>query len=97
MESLTFDQWAQAIATHVLEAFPQTCVKRKVDDVYRWTFRGRECQVHAVSEKVATFIALYAGHPAENDRRPECISIDASTQREIASRIIRWFYSGASS
>ena len=90
---ITFDQWARSIGAYVQEAFPQACVKRKFDDVYRWTYQGKECQVHAVSDSSATFIALNCERRPSGARQPECISICTSTQAEVAQRIIGWFKS----
>lgn len=101
---LTFDQWAQAICSYVREAYPEACVKHKFDDVYRWTYGGRECQVHALSEDAAAFIVLHCTQRPAIARRPERVSIAQATQAGIARRIIGWFkeqsneaYSGASS
>ena len=90
MPQLTFDQWAQAIGSRVLEVVPQASVKRKFEDVYRWTYAGRECQLHAVSDRMATFVALHCGQRAVL-HRPQSIAIDGETQAEVAARIIGWF------
>jgi hypothetical protein len=89
---ITFDEWAQSIESYVRTAFPQARARRAFDDVYRWTYQGKECQVHAVSETSATFIALCREQRAAA-RQPECISICPSTQSEVAARIIGWFAS----
>ncbi|HEV3152320.1 MAG TPA: hypothetical protein VGZ02_00795 [Candidatus Baltobacteraceae bacterium] len=87
---LTFDQWAQAIGSRVLEAIPQASVKRKFEDVYRWTYAGRECQLHAVSDNTATLVALQCGQRALL-HRPQNIEIAGDTQADVAARIIGWF------
>ena len=88
---LTFDQWAEAIGKRVLEAVPDACLKRKIEDVYRWTYRGRECQLHSVSDGTATFVVLFNGQREALLARPATIPITGTTQDEIATRIIGWF------
>lgn len=91
MPQLTFDQWAEAIGMRVSEAVPNVNLKRKIEDVYRWTYRDRECQLHAVSDNTATFVVLFCGERRLLLQRPSSIEIDGSTQDEVASRIIGWF------
>jgi hypothetical protein len=92
MESpqLSFDQWAQAIGSRVLEAFPQVCAKRKLEDVYRWTYGERECQLHAVSDGTATFVALNGELGWGAARKPETVRVTGDTQAELVRRIIGW-------
>ena len=90
---LTFDEWAHAIGTHVLEAVPQASMKGKIDDVYRWRYAGRECQVHAISDGTATFITLECTRRVAVMRRPESVAIAEQTQADVAQRIIGWFRS----
>lgn len=89
--SLTLDQWAQAICLRVSEVFPQACVKHKFEDMYRWTYGARECQVHAVTDDTATIILLAGSRQPNVTRHPERVSIETATQAEIAQRIIGWF------
>ena len=87
---LSFDQWAQAIESDVLQAFPNVCAKRKREDVYRWTYGERECQLHATSDGTATFVTLKGLHRKDCSPAPENVRITGDTRAEIARRIIVW-------
>jgi hypothetical protein len=89
---LSFDQWAEHIGSVVRQAFPQCRFKRKLDDVYRWAYGAKECQLYAISDEQATFVTLIRDTIQPNianahDRVP----INERTSEEIAYRIIRWF------
>ena len=89
---LTFDQWAEHIGTRVSNAFPQCRLRRKIDDVYRWAYGAKECQLHAVNDSQATFVALLRESLwPKVAHAPDCVAIDEHTELEIAERIIRWF------
>jgi hypothetical protein len=88
---MTFDEWAERIAKHVSAELPEVSVKRKIDDVCRWIYAGRECQLHALSDSQAAFVAL-----RRNGLFTDCpfwchISIAAESEEEIARRIVGWF------
>lgn len=88
--SMTFDEWAQDIQIRVADAVPNATVNDKLEDICRWVRAGKECQVHALSDSVATFVAL-----RRNGIITDCsfscrISITQNSQAEVASRIIGW-------
>jgi hypothetical protein len=91
-EELPFEEWAESIALRVVRAIPGVNLKRKFDDVYRWIHLGRECQVHALSDSRAAFLAL-GGGKGGLPLCPVCdqVAICRSTEENIASRIIEWF------
>ena len=69
---MTFEEWATQIDTRVVQAVPGVSVKRKIDDLFRWIHNGRECQVLALSESAAAFVALRRNGP---QRRPRlCVA-----------------------
>ena len=89
-DRMTFEEWAHEIDSRVVAAVPDVSVKCKVDDLCRWIHNGKECQVHAVSESVAAFVAL-----RRNGIMTDCsftcrIAIAATSREEIASRIVGW-------
>jgi hypothetical protein len=88
---MTFDEWADEIAARVRTAVPDVNLKRKVDDVCRWIHAGKECQLHAVSDSLAAFVAL-----RRDGFFTECpftchLPIAAGSEEEIARRIVGWF------
>jgi hypothetical protein len=88
---MTFDEWADEIASRVSVAVPDVNVKRKIDDLYRWIHAGKECAVYAVSDSLAAFVALRREGP-----RTVCpftchVIIAPASEEEIARRIIGWF------
>jgi endogenous inhibitor of DNA gyrase (YacG/DUF329 family) len=89
---VTFDEWADRIGIAVMRAYPHCSVKRKLDDMYRWAYGAKECQLHAVNESHATFISIRreTAWPRVPEA-PYCVQISEQTQLEIAGRIIRWF------
>ena len=87
---MTFEEWAREIDVRVAAEVPGVNVKRKVDDLCRWIRNGKECQVHAVSDSVAAFVAL-----SRNGIITDCsfscrIAIAAASKDDVASRIIGW-------
>lgn len=91
---MTFEEWAHEIGARVAVAVPGVSVKRKVDDLCRWIHNGKECQVHAVTESVAAFVAL-----ERNGIMTDCsfscrIPIAAASREEVATRIVGWLASG---
>lgn len=90
---MTFEEWACEIDHRVAAAVPGVNVKRKVDDLCRWIRNGKECQVHAVSDSVAAFVAL-----RRNGIITDCsfscrIAIAPNSRDEVASRIVCWLAS----
>ena len=89
-DRMTFEEWAHEIDERVAAAVPGVNVKRKVDDLCRWIHNGKECQVHAVSDSVAAFVAL-----RRNGIMTDCsftcrIPIATTSKEEVASRIVGW-------
>ena len=87
---MTFDEWAQEIDVRVAAAVPGVSVKRKVEDLCRSIHAGKECQLHALSDTVAAFVAL-----RRNGIITDClfscrIPISAHSKDEVASRVIGW-------
>jgi hypothetical protein len=87
---MTFDEWAHEIELRVAAAVPGVNVKHKFDEVCRRIHAGRECQVHALSDSLATFVAL-----RRNGIITDCsfscrIAIAPHSEDEVASRIIGW-------
>jgi hypothetical protein len=92
---MSFDEWSYEITAHVFAALPGVRVKRKVDDLCRWIRDEKECQVHAVSDSVAAFVAL-----RRNGIITDCsfachIAITADSKEEVASRIVGWLASAS--
>jgi hypothetical protein len=88
---MTFDEWADRIALHVVKAVPDVNVKRKLDDVCRWIHSGKECQLHAVSESQAAFVALRRDGMFTDCPFSCHIAIAAGSEEDVARRIIGWF------
>src|SRR5579884_3081538 len=92
---MTFDEWAHDIELRVAAEVPDVSVKRKIDDLCRWIRAGKECQVLALSDSTATFVALRRNGIITNCTFSCRIPIAANSEFEVASRIIGWL--GASS
>lgn len=65
-------------------------VKRKIDDLCRWVYGPKECQIHVVSETIAAFVTL------RRDARPSkplCrqMKIEAGSEDQVAAQIIGYF------
>lgn len=88
---MTFDEWADEIGIRVSAAVPGVNVKRKVDDLYRWILAGKECQVYAVSDELAAFVALRRDGMLTICPFTCHVLIAPASQEEIARRIIGWF------
>lgn len=89
------DEWAHEIDVRVAAAVPGVNFKQKIEDLCRWIHAGRECQVHAVSDSTAAFVAL-----RRNGIMTDCsfschIAIGADSEEEVASRIIGWLGTSA--
>lgn len=90
---MTFEEWAGEIDVRVAACLPGVNVKRKVDDLRRWIHHGKECQVLAVSDSVAAFVAL-----RRNGIMTDCsfscrIAIVPNSREEVVSRIVGWLAS----
>jgi hypothetical protein len=88
---MTFDEWTDEIATRVTVAMPDVYVKRKIDDVCRWIYGAKECQLHAVSESLAAFVALRRDGLFTNSPISCQVTIAPGSEEEVARRIIGWF------
>lgn len=87
---MTFDEWSAGIGIRVAAAVPGVNVKHKVEDLCRWIHAGKECQLHALSDSVAAFVAL-----RRNGIMTDClfscrIPITAQSEEEVATRVIGW-------
>jgi hypothetical protein len=87
---MTFDEWAHEIDVRVVAAVPGVSVKRKIDDLCRWIHAGKECQVHMLSDSVATFVALRRNGVITDCSFSCRIPIAPHSEDEVASRIIGW-------
>lgn len=87
---MTFEEWSHEIDVRVVAAVPGVSVKRKLDDLCRWIHNGKECQVHAVSESVAAFVALQRNGIMTDCSFTYRIPIAAASREEVASRIVGW-------
>lgn len=88
---MTFEEWTDGIATRVVAAVPDVSLKRKIDDVCRWIHAERECQVHALSDSLAAFVALRREGMFTDSPFSCQIAIGAGSEEEVARRIIGWF------
>jgi hypothetical protein len=87
---MTFQQWTDSISARVRLAIPGVMVKRKIDDLCRWVYGPKECQVHALSETLAAFVALRRDTAGA---KPSCrrLKIEAGSEEQIAAQIIGYF------
>lgn len=87
---MTFQQWTDAISARVRLAIPEVLVKRKIDDICRLVYGPKECQLHAVSDNLATFVTLRRDTFSS---RPSCrrLRIEPGSEDQIAVQIIGWF------
>jgi hypothetical protein len=87
---MTFQQWTDSISARVRVAIPDVMVKRKIDDLCRWVYGPKECQVHAVSETLAAFVTLRRD---AGTSKPLCrqLRIEAGSEDQVAAQIIGWF------
>ncbi len=90
---MTFDEWSYDITARVFNEVSGVHVKRRLDEVWRWIRDGRECQVHAVSDSVAAFVALQ-----RNGIMTDCtftcnVAMTDDSKEEVASRIVGWLNS----
>jgi hypothetical protein len=87
---MTFDEWSYEITARVFAELPGVRVKRKVDELCRWIRDGKECQVHALSDSVAAFVALQ-----RNGIMTDCsfscnFAMTDDSKEEVVSRILGW-------
>lgn len=87
---MTFDEWADHIALRVSAAVPGVDIKRKVEDLCRLIYRGKECQVHAVSDSSAAFVALRVESGTVTCPLSTHVRIGSDSEEEVARRIIGW-------
>ena len=88
---MTFDEWADDIVQRVTAAVPGVGIKRKIDDLYRLIYAGKECQMHAMSDSRAAFVALRTVETGASVCPLSMqVAIARESEEEVAGRIIGW-------
>ena len=87
---MTFEEWATEIDSRVLAAVPGVSVKRNADDLCRWIHNGKECQVLALSDCAAAFVALRRNGVITDCTFSCRIAIATTSEEQVACSIIGW-------